>query len=264
MSDGLAIAFPRHSAAFARMAATSKKDLVTLWKEEARICFGGSAKMPGVAGVTPPYGAGTLQNTGKAAAQARSKIAADIRALYGLPRDAMDLIKAKAPANTAKAFWKHHKQGETQAANDILRATTGSILYPFDGGVHHRRNFRKRPKNFRFFVSDPDSLEEYIELHQSRVWWLASGWQEPLEALRARLPAGVTKHGASPGRLKVDTQGGSIEIAAVNQVKYGPRIKDMSRRLRIVMNEWRVERLDRMWTEYLKRLASGNLKLTTR
>lgn len=259
MSDGIIFKLDlgRHNEAFQRMARTSKKTLPALWKEEARICFGGSNKMPGVAGITPPYGEGDLQNTRAAEAHAKSKIAADIYGLYGTPGDAYDLVESKSQGK-AQAFWYLLKHGDVAGASDIVRETTGSIIAPFDDGAHHRRNFRRRNRNFRFFVSDPKNLKAYVELEQEQVWWLASGWREPLEALGAKLPAGVKRH-PSPGHLAPPIiNDREIVITISNDVKYAGSIGDMKRRIETVMNDWRVARLDRMWETYLAELATAS------
>lgn len=242
------------------MASTSKKTLVTLWKEEARICFGGSRDMPGVAGITPPYGEGDLQNTRTAEKNARIKIAADIHGLYGTANDAYDLI-AEASPGQADPFWWLYKHGDVAGANDVLRSATNTILYPFDGGKFHRQNFRRRGRRFRFHVTDPKELDAYIKEQQDHVWWLASGWSEPLAALGARLPAGVKKHQGAPGHLDFKADDQAITITIGNDVRYARAIADMSRRISTVMNKWRVTRLDRMWQSYLDHLATvGGLK----
>lgn len=259
MSDSvLTINANAHLAAFSRMAATSKKTLPTLWKEEARICFGGSGSMPGVAGITPPYGEGGLQSTRKAESHAKAKIAADIHALYGTPGEAYDLLPQST--GVADAFWSHYKKGEIADANSILRETTGSILYPFDDGKFHRNNFRRRRRGgsgFKFYVSDPEELELYIKFEQEQIWWLTSGWLDPLTALGAKLPAGVKRHSEAPGNLNVVINDAEISIAIRNDVSYAGSIKDMSRRIKTVMNEWRVARLDRMWANYQEQIAKA-------
>lgn len=264
MPDGPTLTFDRHQAAFLRKAATSKKDLPTLWREEARICFGGTGSMPGVAGITPPYGEGKLQNASSAQKHARDKVAADIYGLYGTPNEAYDMIQEAAPQQ-APAFWYLYKHHDVPGASDILRAATGSIIHPFDEGVHHRRNFRKGSRrgarSFKFYVSDPKNLKAYVQLEQEMIWWLASGWAEPLEALGARLPAGVKRH-KSPGHLQVTITDGMISIEVGNDVSYAGAIADMNRRIQTVMNDWRVARLDRMWENYLAKLArSGGFAL---
>ncbi|WP_395739293.1 hypothetical protein [Prosthecobacter sp.] len=253
MPDGPTLSFDRHQTAFARMASTSKKDLVTLWRQEARICFGGTASMPGVAGITPPYGEGKLQNASSAEKHAKAKVASDIHALYGTPSQAYDAIHEKNPAD-ADAFWYLRLHHDTRGASDILRQNTGSWLAPFDDGKYHRQNFRKKNRRIRFYVTDPKALSDYIKLEQGLIWWLASGWHEPLEALDARLPAGIKRH-PSPGHLEVNITADDISISAVNEVSYGSSIRDMNRRLQTVMNDYRVQRLDRAWEHYLDVLA---------
>jgi hypothetical protein len=258
MPEGIIINLAPHLAAFTRMASASKKLLPTLWKEEARICFGGSGSMPGVAGITPPYGEGSLQNARTAEVHAKAKVAADIYGLYGTPNDAYDAVMQKAPGE-AQAMWYLLKHGDIPGASDIVRATTGSIIHPFDDGALHRRDFRKKRRagGFRFFVSDPKNLKAYVQLEQEMIWWLASGWQDPLEALGAKLPSGVKRHSA-PGHLEVIINDSEITITAGNDVRYAGAIKDMTRRIQTVLNTYRVARLDRMWDNYLAKLGSAS------
>lgn len=264
MQDGPSLVFDRHQEAWQRMAMFSKKSAEELWIEEARICFGGTGSMPGVAGITPPYGEGKLQNARSAEAHAKSKIAADINSLYGSPGDAFEAIQEKAPGQ-AQAFWYLYKHNDVPGASDILRAETGSIIHPFDDGVYHRRNFRRRSRggrNFRFYVSDPKNLKAYVQLEQEMVWWLASGWAEPLRELGAKLPTGVTKHAGAPGDLQFKFTNGLLSIEISNDVSYAGAIADMERRIMTVMNDWRVARLDRMHENYLAKLAgSSGMKL---
>lgn len=257
MPEGPSLIYERHQTAFQRMAMFSKKTAEELWIEEARICFGGTNSMPGVAGITPPYGEGKLQNARTAEVHARAKIAADINGLYGSPGDAFEAIKEKAPVQ-AQAFWYLYKHNDVPGASDILRAETGSIIHPFDDGVHHRRNFRRKARGgrgFRFYVSDPKNLKAYVQLEQEMVWWLTSGWAEGLQTLGAKLPAGVKKHPGAPGHLKVNISEGIISIEISNDVSYAGNIADMERRIMTVLNDWRVARLDRMHENYLAKLA---------
>lgn len=251
----LTIPADAHLAAFSRMAMTSKKTLPQLWREEARICFGGTGTMPGVAGITPPYGEGGLQSARTAESHAKAKIAADINSLYGTPGEAYDLLPQHN--GQADAFWGYYKRGEIREASDLLRSATGSILAPFDAGVHHRRNFRRRARNFRFFVSDPEELALYVQMEQENIWWLTSGWMEPLTALGAKLPTGVKRHSEAPGDLDVIINNAEFSIAVRNDVSYAGSIGDMSRRIKTVMNEWRVARLDRMWANYQEKIAKA-------
>ena len=259
MSDSvLTISADAHLAAFSRMAMTSKKTLPQLWREEARICFGGTGTMPGVAGITPPYGEGGLQSARTAESKAKAKIAADIHALYGTPGEAYDLLPSHN--GQADAFWFMYQHDDIAGANQLLREATGSILYPFDDGAFHRKNFRRRRRGgsgFKFYVSNPEELELYIKFEQEQIWWLTSGWMEPLTALGAKLPTGVKRHSEAPGNLNVIINDAEISIAVRNDVSYAGSIKDMSRRIKMVMNEWRVARLDRMWANYQEKIAKA-------
>lgn len=248
MSSELVVSSARHEAALQRFMSASKRTGAEVLKQEAKLVFTEVAK------ITPPSHADAK---GRAAEQhAKSKIAADLYGLYGTPNDAYDLIAEKSPAQ-ASAFWYLNEHNETSAANDILREATGSIIYPFDGGAYHRKNFRKRNRGkrsgFSFFVSNPQSLDLYVQQQQSHVWWLAGGWEEALTALGAKLPYGVSRHN-SPGSLKVETNGDRIVITMVNEVGYAREVKDLERRILWAMDV-RADRMQKNWDNYLARLA---------
>ena len=261
MSDGIILT--SHTDVFARMASTSKKDLKTLWLEEARRCFGGTTGKsghPGIAGITPPYSAGAGQSASVAKKHADALIASDVHSLYGTPSDAYDALKSTSPSK-ASAFWFLQMHDEKAQAKEIVRSTLGKSLSPFDEGKLHQSNFRftglrrRRAKQGRafsvvYYVDDAAALDAYIKLEQSHVWWLASGWAEPLRALGAKLPAGVKKLPA-PGHLRVIITDDKFEITAGNDVSFSGQVKDMNRRIGIVLNDYRVSRLNRAWVEYL-------------
>ena len=265
MSDGILLT--SHTDVFARMASTSKKDLKTLWLEEARRCFGGTTGKsghPGIAGITPPYSAGDGQSATIAKRNADTLIALDIHSLYGTPSNAYDALKNISQPK-ASAFWFLHLHDDKTQAKEIVRSTLGKSFSPFDEGKLHQGNFRftglrrRRAKQGRafsvvYYVDDEAALEAYIKAEQSHVWWLASGWAEPLRALGAKLPAGVKKLPA-PGHLKITITDQKFEITAGNDVKFSGQIRDMNRRIDIVLNTYRVERLNRAWVEYLASMA---------
>lgn len=243
-TDGFHVRSSAFEAGLQRVLMTSKRAAVDVLKSEARIVF------TNVARYTPPAHAGTL---GKAAeSHAKVKVAADINSLYGTPSEAYDLLPQHN--GQADAFWGYYKRGEIREASDLLRSATGSILAPFDAGVHHRRNFRRRARNFRFFVSDPEELALYVQMEQENIWWLASGWENALAALGVKgIPYGVQKHDA-PGRLKVDITTGSIEITMTNEVAYARQVKDIQRRIKWAM-EVRADRMQNTWDNYLAKIA---------
>lgn len=261
MTDGIILT--SHTDVFARMASTSKKDLKTLWLEEARRCFGGTTGKsghPGVAGITPPYSAGAGQNATVAKQHADALIASDIHSLYGTPSTAYDALKSSSPSK-ASAFWFLHLHDDQEQAKEIVRSTLGKSFSPFDAGKLHQNSLgskglrRRRAKrggarNVVYYVNDEAALAAYIKAEQAHVWWLASGWAEPLRALGAKLPAGVKKLPA-PGHLRVVITDEKFEVTAGNDVKFSGQIADMNRRIDIVLNTYRVERLNRAWTEYL-------------
>lgn len=245
MSQELVISSARHEAALQRLMSTSKRTAAEVMKQEARLVFTEVAK------VTPPsHGKVTGRQAEK---HAKTKIAAEIHSLYGTAGDAYDLIAQKSAA-TAGAFWFLHSSDETAAANGILREATGSILYPFDGGAHHRRNFRRRGRSFRYFVTDPEALNDYVTQQQERVWWLASGWSDALQALGVRLPYGVDRHSASPGTLRIQATSQRIVITMLNEVSYASEVDDIRRRIRWAMDV-RADRMQLNWDNYLSRLA---------
>lgn len=247
-TDGFSVRSTAHEQALQRVLMTSKRAAVDVLKGEARIVF------KNVALYTPPSHAGV---TGRAAeSHAKAKVEADIRSLYGTPGEAYDLLPQST--GVADAFWSHYKRGEIADANSILRGTTGSILYPFDGGAHHVKNFRRRylkGSGFRFFVSDPKELDLYIQMEKENIWWLASGWQDALTALGVKgLPYGTAKHPEAPGSLRVDISSGAIEIAMRNDVRYARQIKDFQRRIQWAM-QIRADRMQRNWDNYLAKIA---------
>lgn len=240
----------RHSLAFQRMAASSKKLLPDLLKAEAKIIFTNVAKF------TPPASAGV---TGRAAGkQGRDKVAADIRSLYGTPSDAYEAIHTPAKAS---AFWFLHQQHDDTAAQAILREAAGKSFGPFDDGTLHRRNppgrSRRRRRDNRdaiYFVTDPAALSAYIVKEQGHVWWMASGWREGLQRLGAKLPTGVGSLPA-PGYLKVIITGTKLEITMGNEVKFARQVRDIERRVQWAINR-RADALDRMWKAYIDKLAN--------
>lgn len=246
-TDGFLVTSTAHEQALQRLLSTSKRAAVDVLKDEARIVF------KNVALYTPPAHAGV---TGKAAeTHAKAKIAADIHSLYGTPGEAYDLLPQHS--GVADAFWSHYKRGEITDASSILRETTGSILHEFDAGVHHRKNFRRRARNFRFFVTDPQELEMYIQMQQESIWFLASGWEDALSALGVKsLPYGTGKHSEAPGSLQVDITTGGIQITMRNDVSYARAVKDIQRRIRWAM-EIRADRMQRNWDNYLAKLAGA-------
>lgn len=270
-ADGIILT--SHADVFARMAQTSKKDAKTLWLEETKRCFGGTSGKsghPGVAGITPPYSAGAGQSTRTAQLHGESKVEADIRSLYGTPSQAYDDLHGINPA-ASSAMWFLHLHDDDAAAGDIIKSNLGKSFVPFDGGALHRntaggsRRRRKdrtgRARSAVFYISSQEDLEAYIKEETSHVWWLASGWREPLEALGARMPAGVKKLPA-PGHLRVTMNDDVFEITAGNDVKFSGQVADMQRRIDTVLNVYRVSRLNRAHTEFLASLArKSGLKL---
>jgi hypothetical protein len=248
-TDGLTLNSAPFEAAIVRLAATSKKAAAAVMKDQARLLF------VEVATLTPPYSGST---TGRAAEKmGKASVESGIRSIYGTPSAAYDLIAAK-DTQQAAAFWFHHRQGDDSTASSILRTTTGKSLSPFDGGALHER-FGKGARRRRqrtaatYYVTSEAALTAYIRQIQEHVWWLASGWAEPLRALGAKLPYGVGKL-TTPGNLKVTITDQRIEITMANQVSYGRDVRGIQSRINFAMNK-RVGALDRRWESYLNRAA---------
>lgn len=256
-TDGLTLNSAPFEAAIVRLAMTSKKAAAAVMKDQARLLFVEVAK------ITPPYSGGV---TGRQAEkQGRTAVARDIYGLYGTRSDAYSAIAASnVPA--ANAFWSQLGQGNTDLASSILRDVTGKSLSPFDGGALHERSkggSRRRTRranaatrnarSFVFFVSNAEALAAYVNEKQAHVWWLASGWADPLRAIGSKVPDGVGKL-AAPGKLKVTITDQRIEITMSNQVSYGRGVRDIQRRIDFAMNK-RVGALDRRWESYLNRAA---------
>lgn len=256
--DGLNLDTTRFNVAVTRLAATSKKAAVEVMKDQARLLFVQVAK------ITPPYHGSV---TGRAAeVNARAKVAADIRSLYGTRSDAYDLIKDRAGETRADAYWAQLSKNNLPLATSILKDATGKSLGVFDEGTLHKRTSggsrrRSRRANaktvsareFIYFVSNDEALASYVEKEQGHVWWLASGWAPALLALGAKAPYGVGKLPA-PGNLRVEVTATDIIIRMENKVSFGRGVKDIERRIQWAL-ETRVGALDRRWASYLNRAA---------
>lgn len=253
MPDGVTVTSSKHEAALQRLLSTSKRTGEEVLRERAKVVFNTVARY------TPPAHAGTLGK--QAETHAKAKVASDIYSIYGTPNDAYAAVQAKSPGQ-ADPMWWLLKHGDVRGASDIVRETTGSIIAPFDDGAHHRRNFRRRSRNFRFFVSDPKNLKAYVQLEQEQVWWLASGWEPALAALGVRnIPYGITKHGA-PGTLKVEVSAQKIVVTMVNNVGYAGEVQGIERRIAWAMDR-DTDTMQRMWDNFMQKLSGQTgLKIT--
>lgn len=253
MASGILVINTDHQHALERLISTSKRTALEVTKQE----FG--LMLTNVAKYTPPASESV---TGKAAErQGRAKVAGDIRSVYGAPNDAYEAISVESRA-AASAFWYLRNNGEEDAAAKIVRQVTGKSLSRFDGGVAHqranplRRRRQQRRKEVIFFVSNPQSLESYIQQEESHVWWLASGWAPALRALGRKLPYGVGKLNA-PGTFKVVLNDQRIELTAIDQVSFAAQVTGIERRLAWA-SKIRADALQRRWDEYIQRLGGSS------
>jgi hypothetical protein len=211
--------------------------------------------------VTPPAGGDSASFvTGKRAEkQGFGATAKDIYTIYGTPSDAYEAIATRS-RQRANAFWSLAKNGDVDAASRIVRTSTGKSFGKFDDGTLHSRarigGRKRRGKGgviSGFYVSNFGDLKDYIQDEQSHVWWLASGWADPLKALGLKtLPYGVSKHPSAPGRLRVEANDERIVITAENKVKYSKE-NDTERRIQYAM-KLRVDVMQRAWDAWYKSL----------
>lgn len=210
--------------------------------------------------VTPPMhdqGAGdglTTFSEGRAAG--RSKVASDIRKLYGTPGDAFDLLKEKAGMQKAREFHALYKHNKIERASDLLRPySSGAGLYPFDAGAVHQRFRNKRGTvgNRRekkvFYVSDPRELAAYIRSKQENVMYLVSGWKRICEELGISLPDIITRHNG-PGDGSVTVSDSGVRFYASNDVPYA-RAADVVNRIQFAIDV-QTARMQRQWEHFMK------------
>lgn len=249
-NDGLTIHSTAFEAGIVRLAATSTRAGVDIMRQKARLVFVDVAKY------TPPASQGS---TGRLAEiQGKAKVAADIRDLYGTPDDAFAAI-ALVDRKAAGEFWYLHNHDKDEVAAQIVRNTLGKSFATFDGGTLHsrtangRRRRRKDQREHVYYVTNPQSLTAFIENIQSHVWYFASGWRTPLQALQAKVPYGADKFSA-PGQLHISITETAIEITMENDVKYGREVRAMERRILWAMNI-QAKKMDRAWNHYLATAA---------
>jgi hypothetical protein len=239
MSDGLTVYTEAFDSAFARMLATSKRDIQVVAEEQMR------GVIRGVIGITPPAHivkasetAWSVVQGGEAKSHGMSLVSSDIRSIYGLPRDAYNDIRAK-DADQAAAFWRYHKRHETDAASAIARKVLGKGLYQFDGGKAHqnlkRGRARGRAKSFIFYIDSKAPLDAYVREIQARVGWLAAGWNEAAAKLGVKPQQWIWRH-AAPGSARVEVNDNGIKITATNAVNYAS-VSDLERRVQYALDE---------------------------
>jgi hypothetical protein len=251
-TDGFEVDAAAHLAAVSRLASTSKRAAVDVLKAEARFLFVEVAK------VTPPAG-GKKGNTlkGKDAENAgKLAIVRDMHVIYGMPGRAFSDLQ-DVSQRAAGAFWGAYKRGDERVAGKIIKSTLGKSFVPFDGGKAARGMLGKRRSNKAlFYITNPAELRAHIAELQSRVWYLANGWREALQALKARLPYGIGKQNA-PGRLSVEVSAARIEIKMSNDVRYARQLPKLRQQIAFAMRV-RTGVLQRRWDDWMKTLAREN------
>lgn len=260
MSSGITITNSDFDHALARLLSTSKRAAVEVVKQQARLLFVEVAK------VTPPAG-GKKGNTlqGRDAEKAgKLAITRDMHMTYGSPGLAYNDLVSKTGKNRADAFWSAYKNNRLLAAESIIQADLNKSFTLFDGGKANKgMRGKKRKKEPLFYIRNPDAMSYYIEELQQNVWYLASGWADPLKALGVkRLPYGVGKK-SGPGLLKVEINDQRIVITMTNKVKYAGKIRSdkgesqgLEPQIRFAMKV-RTGDLQRAFDKYLKDLESG-------
>lgn len=207
--------------------------------------------------ITPP-GHGSVK-AGSTAATKRSeaKISGDIAKLYGSPSRAYNDIWERAGEQQANAFWSL-KTKNPAAAAELVRTHTGASFSPFDGGELHRRQFKRgrvnagRRKTPLIYVRDPKPLEDYIKSVQSRVNFLAAGWEEVARKLGVSLAQSISRHSA-PSVAIVDFTMDHLRVIATNAVSYASNT-DLERRI-----QWAIDtqaaKMQRQWEFFVANLS---------
>lgn len=234
-----------------RFMSTSKRAAELVVAEQARLLFVEVAK------VTPPNGGAAGATLQGVAAQRAGELAIvrDYHQTYGMPGRAYSDLLSTAGHRTAGAFWACVKEGRTENGAMLIKTHLGKSFVPFDGGQAARGLLgKKRKKEPLFYISNPDALNAHVANLRKRVWWLASGWRKPLQALEVKsLPYGVNKQNAD-GWLFTQVDDALIEIKMTNGVSFAPNVKKLRDRIAFAMRV-RSGVLERRWNEYIKRLG---------
>jgi hypothetical protein len=256
VSDGIQVNYSRFNTEFARMAATSKRDLPTLGREAMK------GAMARVIEITPPAyiltglasGGNEVVIRGDAKKHGQALVKSDIMSIYGTTSQAFDEIKKKEPF-MAKAFWRHIKDGEVDRASGIAQEVIGKGIYKFDDGQIHQNlkkgRARGRARQKLMFTSDTAELRQYIKDIQELVGWLSAGWNQAAATMGIKPPQWIWKHPA-PGAVQIVEDELGIRITATNAVKFASAIRDLERRIQYALNA-QADAMQRRTDDYLVR-----------
>lgn len=189
-----------------------------------------------IVAITPPA-------MGKANVAAKKRgeaaVARDIRRVYATPGKLYEMIRAK-DTRLAAAFWAAVQKKDWNRSSSIARSAGVPDLIDFasdDGAAHQSRRRHGKVTSTRpsFGVRDQRYLAAYIKQQQSRVGLLSAGFKAGAEKLRVSLPAWVSRHAASIGTVRIQSDLSHFVITISNRARHG-RGNDLSRRMAYVLN----------------------------
>lgn len=240
------------NAALGRMMGQSTREFEVVGREVMRGVVGN------LIAVTPPGHANADGGLAKhAESYGRAAVALSIRSLYGTPNAAVELVQQQ-DFGASMRMHKELRRGNVTEANKIFQQHGGPGIYEFDGGTLHKRY--KKGRRFTgtarppiFYVSRVKPLNDYIKEIQTRVGWLASGWNEAAAELGIKPPEFIWKHGG-PGTIAVIINDEVIDITATNLVRYASEAADMDRRIEYALRK-QTEAINRRVDDAFKKLA---------
>jgi hypothetical protein len=263
--DALIIDDAAFSSALSTMVSQSKRGPLPVMLEQAR---GVGRKL---VGITPPShivqagkdeDGNALWNVvqgGAAKRHGEAVVKSDIYKVYGTPGGAYAAIKAAKPA-LAAPFWIAKKKNNQAEMQRLFFLALGRSLNAFDGGTRHEqlRNNQGRVsgRNLKEYTYDEKELKAYIKKIQSRVGWLAAGWNDALAGLGISPATWIARHDA-PGKGSIIVNDDGIEITLTNSVRFASQISDMQRRVQYAVDS-QTEAMERRMTDYLQKLCARN------
>lgn len=202
----------RFDAALARMIASSKRDAVTVMKEQAK------GIMRYVQAYTPPASKGA---TGSAARMQGVNAVRSRMKAYGTPAQAFAIVKSSKGEDVAKYFWEVFKAGERDKANAVLREVTGKNIAPFDDGKIFTALMikRKKARGINYYISDPKKLKDFSKEAERHVGTLAAGWNPAMVLLGLTPPSWISRHEGN-GEADIKIGEGTVQVIAHNHNVY--------------------------------------------
>lgn len=230
----------RFNAALQRTAQYSKRDAPTLLREQAR------GFIRRVVDLTPP-------GNGKADAAARKRGEAAV---------SVDLRRIFKPKDRGWLEYIEQVVGGTKFAGQTLRKKDGTpylidydvILWGRDSmvGWHEARrrqdgrvrtaerdqlNGRKKSDTADIAYVPKENFAWFERRVKARVGVLASGWNDAAEALGAKLPQWVKRHGTGRGDVHIILGEDRMSVIMTNDVKFAGAVKGYQPRIQKALDE---------------------------